>query len=187
LFRQREAFFIRVNFYVQEVDMRRRAIIAVCCAFALLALGAGSAFADEPESPEPYIKYVRYVVRHGDTLSKIARAYHTTVYAIASANGISWRVDWIYPGEILVVPVYGYYPPPGRKHPSSPPWYAPRPLPPRYGRCGYGYSCYIVRRGDTLLNIARRYGVDVWALARANGIYNLNRIYAGMPLTIPRR
>ena len=158
--------------------MRQRTIIAVCCAFALLALGVGSAFADEPESPDQYIKYVHYVVQPGDTLNKIARAYHTTVYAIASVNGISWRADWIYPGEVLLVPVYGHYPPPSYGH---------YPLPPWYGWCAYGRSCYVVRYGDTLLSIARRYGVDVWALARANGIYNLNRIYAGMPLIIPGR
>ncbi|RLC91039.1 MAG: hypothetical protein DRI79_03935 [Chloroflexi bacterium] len=48
-----------------------------------------------------------------------------------------------------------------------------------------GGIVHIVRRGETLYSIARRYGVDVWALARANGITNPNRIYVGQRLIIP--
>jgi len=44
---------------------------------------------------------------------------------------------------------------------------------------------YIVRRGDTLYGIARSYGANMWAIARANGITNPNRIYAGQRLVIP--
>jgi LysM repeat protein len=42
-----------------------------------------------------------------------------------------------------------------------------------------------VRWGDTLNSIAWRTGVSAWAIAQANGIYNLNRIYAGQALWIP--
>lgn len=44
---------------------------------------------------------------------------------------------------------------------------------------------YTVHYGDTLSRIAARYGVDVYTLARANGIYNINRIYPGQYLCIP--
>ena len=44
---------------------------------------------------------------------------------------------------------------------------------------------HVVQRGETLYSIARRYGVDVWTIARANGIANPNRIYVGQRLTIP--
>ncbi len=44
---------------------------------------------------------------------------------------------------------------------------------------------HVVRRGENLTSIARYYGVDVYALARANNIYNLNRIYPGQRLVIP--
>ncbi|RLC62032.1 MAG: peptidase M23, partial [Chloroflexi bacterium] len=30
----------------------------------------------------------------------------------------------------------------------------------------------MVGRGETLYSIARRYGVDVWTIARANGVVN---------------
>jgi LysM repeat protein len=45
-------------------------------------------------------------------------------------------------------------------------------------------TVHIVRRGETLYSIARSYGVDVWTVARANGIANPNRIYAGQHLVI---
>ena len=44
---------------------------------------------------------------------------------------------------------------------------------------------YTVQRGDTLSGIARWYGVSVHALAQANGIWNVNLIFAGQTLCIP--
>ena len=46
-------------------------------------------------------------------------------------------------------------------------------------------TTYTVRRGDSAIAIARKFGVDVDALLAANGIANRNRIYAGQVLTIP--
>ncbi len=42
-----------------------------------------------------------------------------------------------------------------------------------------------VRAGETLGSIAARYGVSVWAIARANGLANINYIYVGQWLRIP--
>jgi hypothetical protein len=44
---------------------------------------------------------------------------------------------------------------------------------------------YTVRCGDTLGNIAWRFGVNSTYLAQVNGIHNPNRIYAGQALWIP--
>jgi LysM repeat protein len=44
-----------------------------------------------------------YVVRCGDTLYSIAWRYHTTVSAIASANGI-WNPNLIWAGQHLWIP-----------------------------------------------------------------------------------
>jgi LysM repeat protein len=45
---------------------------------------------------------------------------------------------------------------------------------------------HVIQRGETIGNIARRYGVGVWNLARYNGITNPDVIYVGQPLRIPR-
>lgn len=48
-----------------------------------------------------------------------------------------------------------------------------------------GGIVHIVRYGETLGTIAARYGTTVSAIASANSIYNINRIYAGQRLFIP--
>lgn len=98
-------------------------------------------------------------VRRGETLSGIAARYGVSMWAIARANGIT-NLNRIYVGQLLVIPCA-----------------APSPPPP---------TCvHIVRRGEWLSRIARRYGVSLWAIVRANGIRNPNRIYPGQRLVIP--
>jgi len=93
-------------------------------------------------------------------LTSIAWRYGTTIWAIASLNGIA-NVNLIYAGQWLRIPSSGWDPgPPG----------------PTY---------YVVQPGDTLSGIAWRYGTTVWAIANANGIWNVNLIYVGQRLVIP--
>ena len=49
----------------------------------------------------------------------------------------------------------------------------------------WGPVYHTVQPGQTLFWIAGHYGVSVWALACANGLWNPNYIWAGMVLTIP--
>jgi LysM repeat protein len=100
-----------------------------------------------------------YVVRRGDTLSRIAFRYGVNVWAIVRANGLR-NPNYIYAGQRLVIPSGPYHPRPGGTY-------------------------YTVRRGDTLAGIAWRFGVNMWAIVRANGISNPNYIYAGRVLWIP--
>lgn len=46
-------------------------------------------------------------------------------------------------------------------------------------------STYLIKRGDTLSALAARFHTTVGALASANGIKNVNLIYAGATLRIP--
>jgi len=100
-----------------------------------------------------------YIVQPGDTLWSIARRFGTTVDAIAWVNGII-NPNYIYVGQRLIIPG-GITPPP----PSQ--------------------IVYIVRWGDTLWSIARRFGTTAWAIALANNLWNPNYIYVGQRLVIP--
>jgi len=104
---------------------------------------------------------VVHVVRWGENLYAIARLYGTSVQAIAAANGIR-NPNCIYVGQRLVIPRGS----------------GPGPVP-------GGKTIHIVRCGETLSGIAYRYGVNMWAIVRANGIRNPNCIYAGQRLVIP--
>ena len=106
-----------------------------------------------------------YQVRWGDTLSSVARYTGVSTWAIAQANSLA-NPNCIYAGQWLWIPVQTPPPPP------------PPPAP----HCGYWYT---VQWGDTLNSISYRTGVSVWAIAQANGIYNINCIYAGQALWIP--
>jgi len=103
-----------------------------------------------------------YSIRSGDTLSKVAQRFNTTVDKITQANNIR-DPNKIQVGQRLTIP---------DSFQSAPPS-APRT------------SSYTVKSGDTLAAIAKRYGTTSSALARANNISNPNRISVGQKLTVP--
>ena len=126
-----------------------------------------------------------HTVRVGETLYAIGRAYATKPASIASCNGIV-NANRLYVGARLAIPVDPWSPvPPGptaqrQFTPGGTP--VPTPVPTPTPACRY---YHMVRYGETLSLIAWRYGVSMWAIARANNIYNLNLIYAGQVLCIP--
>ena len=64
-----------------------------------------------------------YVVRHGDTLGRIAARFGTTINAIAQRNGIT-NPNYIYIGQVLIIPGSGQPQPT-----TPPPTQTPAPLP----------------------------------------------------------
>ena len=96
-------------------------------------------------------------VRAGDTLWAIAREYGTTVEAIARENRIV-DPNRIFAGERLRIT-----------------------LPAR----GSGEEIYNVRRGDTPISIAGKFGVTLSALEDRNELERGETIYAGDKLSIP--
>jgi LysM repeat protein len=104
-----------------------------------------------------------YTVQYGDTLTKIAINNNVTVDGIVAANGLS-SSDSIYAGQTLSLPEEGA---------------SARPYP------AQAATTHTVTAGETLSQIAMKYGVTLNTLATANGISNTSMIYVGMVLSIP--
>ena len=115
-------------------------------------------------TPTPTPQTIRYTVKRGDTLWDIAKRYGTTVSELVRINNIP-NPSLIFPGQILIIPVQSgggtATPPDG------------------------GTISYTIRRGDTLWDIAKKYGTTVSELVRINGIQNPNLIYPGEVIDIP--
>ncbi len=157
--------------------MRRRMLVLVGVVVASLLVSTSVAAAPAVAAPTAGYAPGYHMVRAGETLSSIGRYYGVSAWAIASANHLR-NPNHIYAGQWLYIP-RGPYAPPGGVHPYPPPG----------GCCGGGYPAggrfHWVRHGETLLSIGRLYGMNPWVIASANGIYNLNCIYAGQRLVIP--
>lgn len=95
----------------------------------------------EIEAPKSKI----YVVRQGDTLSEIADRYGVGLSKLRAANGL--RGNAIRIGQRLVIPATAK-----RLQEAA------------------SAKTHVVRSGDTLSAIARRYGTSVSAIQRANGM-----------------
>ena len=104
----------------------------------------------------------RHTVQRGETLSQIARRYNTTVVELQRLNNLA-NASLIVAGQVIQLPsgTTGG------------------------GTTTSGQQVYVVKRGDTLSQIAERFGVSTTDLARANGITNPRLIFAGQQLVIP--
>ena len=109
------------------------------------------------ESNANGVKTIPYIVQSGDTLSKIAREFDTTVEILASINNIS-NVNLIFTGELLYVPTSNAN--------------------------DMSHTLYVVKRGDTLWGISRRFGVSISKIVMLNRISNPNLIFPGNVLRI---
>lgn len=100
---------------------------------------------------------IYYTVKWGDTLSALAARYGTTVDAIVELNNIA-NPNLIYVGQRLII----------QTNSSE----AQREV------------IYTVVRGDTLSQIALRYGTTVSSIVALNNIPNPNLIYPGQKFVI---
>lgn len=104
---------------------------------------------------------VFYFVQRGETLYHIARRYQTTVHAIVAANRLE-DPNAITPGQALIIPRPG-------EVPSPPP----------------GGIVHLVRPGETVFHLARRFGTPAAEILRANQIAHPEFILPGQQLVIP--
>jgi spore coat assembly protein SafA len=114
----------------------------------------------KPGPPRPTVKKT-YTVQKGDTLFLIAKRFGVPLDALIRANPQIKDPNLIFPGDVVFIPqVPG---PPG---------------PPK--------QTYTVQKGDTLFLIAKRFGVALDALIRANPqIKDPNMIFPGDVIFIP--
>ena len=107
-----------------------------------------------PVSHPPQRAYVYHRVRNGQTLSIIARKYRTSVRSIMRANNLR-RSNYIVAGKRLKIPQRGYM--------QSKPRTVQKP------RNGQAVN-HIVRKGDSLFTIAKRYGTTTKKIQELNNL-----------------
>ena len=116
---------------------------------------------EEKPQPVPQVNPNTYTVKAGDTLSGIASKYGTTYQELARINNIE-NPNLIYPNQILTLP-NGNAPAVSQE------------------------TTYTVKSGDTLSDIAKKYGTTWQAIYEKNKSIigsNPNLIYAGQVLKI---
>ncbi len=116
-------------------------------------------------NPQPAFAYHR--VRPGQTLSTIARQYRTSVAKIMRANNMR-RSNYIVAGKKIKIPLRGGVSQGPEK--TSSPIYADK-------------ATHIVQKGDSLWNIARRYGTTTQTIMGLNSLKN-TRLHIGQVLKI---
>ena len=115
---------------------------------------------------------VLHRIAPGDSLSTIAARYGTTVSKLMALNGM--RNHRIRAGKTLILPG-NVMPEPGlagRSGAESP--------------AGKGHVEYVIRRGDSLWSIARRFNVSQQQLVAWNDISPKGYIQPGQKLRVPR-
>jgi membrane-bound lytic murein transglycosylase D len=104
-----------------------------------------------------------YRVRSGDNLGVIARRERTTVATLRRMNGLSGQ-RFIHPGQRLKVHQdLRFVPVPG----------------------GDMERVHVVRNGETLTGIGRRYGIALADLVQANRLADASRLLVGQVLVVP--
>jgi membrane-bound lytic murein transglycosylase D len=127
-----------------------------------------------------------YTVRAGDTMWDIARAFGTTVDALRRINYIE-RGSRIYVGQKLKIPSSA-----ARLKEknvtdsrSSKAYAKADKSQSKKGKKSSGKTVkHKVRRGDTLWDIARKYGTTTAKIRRLNGLGRSSRIYPGQVLVV---
>ncbi|MCF8030907.1 MAG: LysM peptidoglycan-binding domain-containing protein [Desulfohalobiaceae bacterium] len=120
----------------------------------------------ERSDSRPHSGYARYRIRHGDSWWRLSRRFDVPISILKDLNNTTSNL--LHPGESIIVPT-------GRAKASS------------SGSEGKESATYVVKRGDTLSEIAQRFGLSVSKLRRINGMHRGEHlIRPGQRLAIPR-
>lgn len=140
--------------------MPRRRSLRLFRIAAVVALLAGGAVALPAAATDRVV-----VVQRGDTLSQIALEQGISLAQLIALNGIA-DPNRIYPGQRLRLAA------PAAPAASTPTVASQPPI-------------HVVRSGEHLTGIARRYGTTISAIANANAIANPSYLRVGQRLAIP--
>jgi LysM repeat protein len=160
----------------------------------------GQALAADPPSngiitPTQFLPEVlqgcEYTIVSGDTLFRIALRNNISLAALLSANNLS-ETSIIRPGQVIQIPGCGAQatatpPPPSDVIAPVEPNAAPATLESGVPSAAASQAVHRVRAGDTLYDIAVRYGVTIRAILAINNIPNPDRLQIGQEIIIPAR
>lgn len=139
----------------------------------LLPVGAVEAFRANLESYEkPLVSWQAYHPKKGERLDHLAPRFGLSVERLKSVNGLSGRAN-VSTGQTLLVPVSG-------EEIAADGEFAAFNM--HLSPTGGSAIKYIVRKGDTLGSLARRYHVSVASLKQSNG--SLKTLRVGQAITI---
>ncbi|TQM63012.1 LysM peptidoglycan-binding domain-containing protein [Humibacillus xanthopallidus] len=146
----------------------------------------------------PRTTWSTVTVRSGDTLWDLAITHRTTVAAIVAKNRLPHGGAVIHVGQKLLVPGKGAATPAAAARPAARPAAKPTAKPtvrpaakpaaatkPTRKPATTALRTYVVRSGDTMSGIAKRYTVSVTALLAANHLSASSYIYVGQRITVP--
>ncbi|HQG79383.1 MAG TPA: LysM peptidoglycan-binding domain-containing protein [Smithellaceae bacterium] len=138
---------------------------------------------DIPQIAKPVVRYaqknfINYRVRPGDTVSTIARKYSVTVRDISIANRLG-KNNVIRAGQTIRIPVRGGVAQRRQGAVSNAPAV-------KASCCAGGKETgtYLVRSGDTLWQISKRFDVSVETLRKMNNLKS-DVVQSGVKLKIP--
>ncbi len=143
--------------------------------------------AEKSKKTNVKLKMIRYRIRRGDTIYKVSKRFSVSVKNIVKFNRLK-RKKYLYKGLILKIPIYTSKRIKRKsivrnvKHYKKSVYKNKRKNLKIKRR---NIVKHIVRKGETLYRIAKRYQVSAKKIININRILNPKRIFKGMVLRIP--
>jgi len=113
----------------------------------ILLISSKSIAKSVPISQNIHSQYIFYKVKKGDTLYRISKNYNISLSELKKLNNLSHNI--IYEGQILKIPTQ---------------------LNTTQKNTKIKKTYYIVKKGDTLYSISKKYGVSVKELKKINNL-----------------
>ena len=143
--------------------MNRR--IGIAALAALFCCGVASAQSEQIVYIDG-VKYTAYTAQQGDTLYSLSKRYGVTIDQITTANPV--LAEGLKAGQTIKIP-----------HPAEPTKKQKQPK-----RSKKQFKSYVVRKGDTLYSIARKYEISVATLMEDNAGVDPAHLAVGQTLYI---